>query len=210
MACSWCHCGKGSSETTLREQGTQPKTPSCPTRKYGSVGELWVFRVSGGIRVFIDQAAQDGFSPDLSYVDAGHGGAGALPSPSGTRRAMPLMRPDGVVMRLVSGQDRAQMPATEDQHPVQYLSAQGADEALAGRIHAQRLNSGTQNPGADGLEYGAGRGREVRSAVTDRRHQVRPVARTRSSGTASRVPAMRGPRGTAPGRASHGPRAPRN
>ena len=43
---------------------------------------------------------------------------------------MPLMRPDGVVMRLVSGQDRAQMPAAEDHHPVQYLSAQGADEAL--------------------------------------------------------------------------------
>ena len=40
--------------------------------------------------------------------------------------------------------------------------------------------------------------------------QVRPVARTRSSGTASRVPAMRGPCGTAPGRAPHSPRVPRN
>jgi PHB de-polymerase C-terminus len=38
------------------------------------------------------------------------------------------------------------------------------------------------------------------------RSLVRPVARTRSSRTASRVPAMRGPRGRAPGRALPGPR----
>src|SRR5690242_15105947 len=59
------------------------------------------------------------------------------------------------------------MPAAEDQHPVQYLSAQGADEALAGRVHARRLDSGTQDPGTGGLEHGVERGREVRSAVTD-------------------------------------------
>jgi len=41
-------------------------------------------------------------------------------------------------------------------------------------------------------------------------HQVRPVERTRSSGTASRVPAMRGPCGKALGRAPHSPRVPRN
>jgi hypothetical protein len=49
-------------------------------------------------------------------------------------------------MRLVFGQDRVQMPTAEDQHPVQYFSAQGADEALAGRVHARRLDSGTQDP----------------------------------------------------------------
>jgi hypothetical protein len=77
------------------------------------------------------------------------------------------MRPGGVVMRLVFGQDRVQMPSAEDQHPVQYLSAQGADETLAGRAHARRLDSGTQDPGTGGPEHGVERGGQVRSAVTD-------------------------------------------
>jgi hypothetical protein len=59
------------------------------------------------------------------------------------------------------------MPAAEDQHPVQYLSAQGADEAFAGRVHARCLDSGTQDPGTGGLEHGVERGGEVRSAVAD-------------------------------------------
>jgi hypothetical protein len=44
---------------------------------------------------------------------------------------------------------------------------QGTDEALAGRAHARRLNSGTQDPGTGALEHGVERGREVRSAVMD-------------------------------------------
>jgi len=46
------------------------------------------------------------------------------------------------------------MPLAEDQHAVEELSAQGTDKALAGRIHARRLNSGTQDPGPGGLEDG--------------------------------------------------------
>src|ERR1035438_2863447 len=140
---------------------------TCPARKYSSVGDLRVFRASGGIRVFVDQAAQDGFSVDLSCVDVGHGGAGSVTFIVGDALGGALMRPGGVVMRLVFGQDRAQMPAAEDQHPVKDLPAQGADEALAGRVHARRLDSGTQDPGTGGLEHGVERGREVRSAVTD-------------------------------------------
>ena len=49
-----------------------------------------------------------------------------------------LMRPGGVVMRLVFGQDRVQMPFAEDQHVVEELSAQGADEPLAGRVAPHR------------------------------------------------------------------------
>jgi hypothetical protein len=30
---------------------------ACPARKYGSVGDLRIFRASGGIRVIVDQAA---------------------------------------------------------------------------------------------------------------------------------------------------------
>jgi hypothetical protein len=58
-------------------------------RKYDSVGDLRVFRVSGGIRVFVDQAAQDRFSVDLSCIDVGHGGAGSVTFIVGTRWAMP-------------------------------------------------------------------------------------------------------------------------
>ena len=40
-------------------------------------GDLQVFHASGGVGVFVDQAAQDGFSADLLSVDIGHRGAGS-------------------------------------------------------------------------------------------------------------------------------------
>jgi len=49
----------------------------------------------------------------------------------------------------------------EDQHALQQLAAEGADEAFAGRVHARRLNSSAQDPGADGLEDGVERAGEV-------------------------------------------------
>jgi hypothetical protein len=39
--------------------------------------DLQALPASGGLRVFVDQAAQDGFSVGLWCVDAGHGGAGS-------------------------------------------------------------------------------------------------------------------------------------
>src|ERR1017187_7316616 len=57
-------------------------------------------------------------------------------------------------MRLVFGQDGAEVALIEDQHAVEDLSAQGTDKALADRVHARRLNSGAQDPGAGGLEDG--------------------------------------------------------
>ena len=53
-----------------------------------------------------------------------------------------LVRPGCVVVRLVSGQDCAQVCLAEDQHAVQELAAQGADEAFAGRVHARSLGRG--------------------------------------------------------------------
>src|SRR5271165_2781264 len=64
------------------------------------------------------------------------------------------------------------MPLTEDQHPVEELSAQGADEALADRVHPRSLDSGTQDPGTGGLEYGVKGAGEVRSAVTNQERDV--------------------------------------
>jgi hypothetical protein len=56
---------------------------------------------------------------------------------------------------------------TEDQHVVEELAAQGADEALAGRVHARSLDGGAQDSGAGGLEDGLKGLGEVRSAVAD-------------------------------------------
>src|SRR5450755_4047350 len=65
------------------------------------------------------------------------------------------------------GQDGAQVSLAEDQHAVERLSAQGADEALAGRVHPRSLQGGAHDTGAGGLEDGVERGGEVRSAVAD-------------------------------------------
>ena len=59
------------------------------------------------------------------------------------------------------------MCLAEDQHAVEDLAAQGADKALAGRVHARSLSRGPQYPGASGLEDGVERGGEVRSAVAE-------------------------------------------
>jgi hypothetical protein len=58
------------------------------------------------------------------------------------------------VLYLVFGQDGAQMALPEDQHAVQELPAQGADEALADRVHPRSLDGGAHDPGADGPEDG--------------------------------------------------------
>ncbi len=59
------------------------------------------------------------------------------------------------------------MRFAEDQHAVEELSAQGADEPFADRVHPRSLDSGAQDPGPGGLEDGVERGGEVRSAVAD-------------------------------------------
>ena len=64
------------------------------------------------------------------------------------------------------------MCLTEDQHAIQELAAQGADEALADRVHARSLDCGRQDPGAGGLEDGVERGGEVRAAVADQESDV--------------------------------------
>ena len=64
------------------------------------------------------------------------------------------------------------MPLAKDQHPVEDLAAQGADEALAGRVHARRLDGADQDPGAGSLEDGIERGGEVRAAVAEQEPDV--------------------------------------
>ncbi len=59
------------------------------------------------------------------------------------------------------------MALPEDQQAVEQLTAQGANEAFADRVHPRRLDGDAQDPGAGGLEDGVERGSEVRSAIAD-------------------------------------------
>jgi hypothetical protein len=69
------------------------------------------------------------------------------------------------------------MVFAEDQHAVQDLAAQGADKALADRVHPRSLDSGEHDPGAGRPEDGVEGGGEVRSSVADEELDVlRPVA----------------------------------
>ena len=61
------------------------------------------------------------------------------------------------------------MSLTDDQHAVEQLVAQGADEALAGGIHSGSLDGGAEDRGADCLEDGIEGTGEVRSAIAEAR-----------------------------------------
>src|SRR5258708_24828569 len=80
--------------------------------------------MSGGTPVFVDQAAEDGFAVDPLAVDAGNGAAATVVFTVGYALGDALVWPGRVVMRLVFGQDGAQVALTEDQHAVEELSAQ--------------------------------------------------------------------------------------
>jgi hypothetical protein len=122
--------------------------------------------VSGGTRVFVDQAAQDGFSVDPSAVEVSNGEvatvvfaiggcAGRCPGAAGPSCSAPGTRP-------------ARCANAPHRELARGRGALGAGyKALAGCVHARCLDGGAQDPGPSGLEDGVERGREVRSAVTD-------------------------------------------
>jgi hypothetical protein len=82
----------------------------------------------------------------------------------------------GRVVRLVLGQDGAQMPFAEDQHAVEGLSAQGSGEPLADRVHVQSLDGGAQDSGSGGLEDGADEA--VKSGPRSRIRNLVPSSRS--------------------------------
>ena len=96
---------------------------------------------------------------DPFAVEVGNGGLATAVFAVGDALGDALVRPARVVMRLVFGQDGAQVALAEDQYAVEELSAQGTYEPLADRVHARRLHGGAQDPGAGGLEDGVERRR---------------------------------------------------
>src|ERR1039458_7230312 len=71
-----------------------------PLENRNSGVDLRFVGASGGVRVFADQAAQDGFSEDLFAVEAGHGDAGSAGFVIGDALGDALVRPGCVVVRL--------------------------------------------------------------------------------------------------------------
>ncbi len=67
------------------------------------------------------------------------------------------------------------MCLAQDQHPVGHLSAPGASEAFANRVHAGSLDGGSQDPDTGSCEDGVEWCGEVRSRSRIRnllRHEV--------------------------------------
>jgi hypothetical protein len=64
----------------------------------------------------------------------------------------------------------------EDQGPVEEFTAEGADEALADRVHPWCLHSCAHDGGTGGVEDGVKGAGEVRAAVTDQEPEARDPA----------------------------------
>jgi hypothetical protein len=79
--------------------------------------------MSGGARIFVDQAAQDGFSEDPSWVEVGNREVATVVFAVGNALGDALVRPGRVVVHPVFSQDSAQVGLPEDQHAVQELTA---------------------------------------------------------------------------------------
>ncbi len=117
------------------------------------------------MRVFVDQAAQDGFSADPFATDVGSG--------------------DAAWAALVVG------ASPRIKHAIQELTAQGADKPLADRVHPRSPDGGAQDPGAGGLEDGVERAGEVRSAIADQERDVlEPLAEAEGLRGARSLPGL--------------------
>src|SRR6266705_405486 len=96
--------------------------------------------MSGGDLVLVRESAEDLFSADrvVGEIDF------RWPRVSSSRceLAKATVRPGGVVVPQVLGQHLAQVVLIDDQHPVQELAAQGADDSLADGVRFRRLRLG--------------------------------------------------------------------
>jgi hypothetical protein len=72
--------------------------------------------------------------------------AGSFALTAGNLLGDALMWLGRVVVNLVLGQDGAQVRLAQDQHTVEELAAQGADEALTGRVHPGSLRRVSVSP----------------------------------------------------------------
>ena len=94
-----------------------------------------------------------------------------------------LVRPGRIAVRLVLGQDGAQMPVAEDQHAVEELPAKGAGKRSQIAFMRGAWTAVRRILVAAGLEDGVERGGEVRSAAADQKLDARePLVEAEGSG----------------------------
>jgi len=77
------------------------------------------------------------------------------------------VRPGSVIVPQIFSQRPSQVALIDDQHLVQELSAQGADDPLTDRVRSGRLRRADQNPDALGGEHGVERAGVLACAVPD-------------------------------------------
>ena len=82
------------------------------------------------------------------------------------------MRAVAVVVVLVFGQHVHKLPLTEDQHPIQALSADRADPPLGIGVALRRTRWTTQHRDADISEHGIEAGHEFGIAIADQEPEV--------------------------------------
>ncbi len=128
---------------------------------------------SGDEPVLVAQSAEDGGSPNVFRV-----GIGDRDHRFGERQGQPLIersvKPMPVVVVHVLGDDGFEMAASEDEEPVQALSADGADEPLGSASERSGLDATRRRlDRVLGAEAGQGldRGEHWR-LQTDQAHQV--------------------------------------
>src|ERR1019366_1591569 len=121
--------------------------------------------MSGGDLVFVCESAGDLFPAYLvlGEVDLRWPGAGL----SRCELAEGTVRPAGVVMLKIFGQDLAQVVLIDYQQPVEKLPAQGTDDSLADRVRSGRLRRAGENPDALRLEHGVEGPGELAGAIPD-------------------------------------------
>jgi hypothetical protein len=90
-----------------------------------------VLRVSGGVRVFVDQAVEDGFRRIRSMPESVAVTRGAWHSLPGTRCAMPWCGRALLLCAWYSGQDGAQMRLTEN-----YMTWKNSADRLGASVRA--------------------------------------------------------------------------
>ena len=118
---------------------------------------------SGGVTVFVDQAAKNVCSPDHASL------AGWMRNVSGGRRSLleSAMRAVSVVVGLVLGQHSGKLPLVGDQHAVQALTTDRADPPLGIGVGLGRTRRTAQHGDAGVSEHGVEGNGELGVAIAD-------------------------------------------
>jgi hypothetical protein len=129
-------------------------------------GDLWVPDIrlmSCDLRVLVDQPAESvpSGNPSSRRDDRWFGGPERWGLPQGAVRAV------AVVMINILGQHRPQLPAADDQHPVQQLPPDGAHPPLGVGVGPRRPYRRAQHLDSLGREDRIERGGELRIPIPD-------------------------------------------